>query len=81
MLSGMTIQDGDLFTLDLGHPEIMRTILAQVLATGDVIGRDAQGRTVLTVAVEDWLFDAMAALDADLEDLEPEPDDEDDGLG
>ena len=55
-------------------------ILAQVLATGDVIGRDAQGRTVLVVAVEDWLFDAMAALDADLEDLEPEPDDEDDGL-
>ena len=80
MLSGMTIQDGDLFTLDLGHPEIMRMILAQVLATGDVIGRDAQGRTVLVVAVEDWLFDAMAALDADLEDLEPEPDDEDDGL-
>lgn len=36
--------------------------------------------TIPVVAVEDWLFDAMAALDTDLEDLEPEPDDEDDGL-
>jgi hypothetical protein len=74
----MAIQDGEPFTLNLGHPEIMRSILAQILATGDVLGRDEVGRTVLAVAVEDWLFDELAALDADLADLEPEPDEEDD---
>ena len=33
---------------------------------------------MLAVSVEDWLFDALAAFEADLEDLEPEPDEEDD---
>lgn len=66
------------FTLDLGHPEILRTVLAGVLATGDVVGHDHAGRIVLTIAVEGWLFDELAALDADREDLEPEPDEEDD---
>ena len=64
--------------LDLDHPEILRAVLAGVLATGDVVGRDHAGRVVHTVAVEGWLFDQLAALDADLEDLEPEPDEDDD---
>lgn len=74
----MAISDGERFVPNLGHPEIMRSILGQILSTGDVLGRDEAGRTVLAVAVEDWLFDALAAFDADLEDLEPEPDEEDD---
>ena len=74
----MAISDGEPFTLNLGHPELMRSILAQILGTGDVLGRDEAGRTVLAVAVEDWLFDELAAPDAALEDPEPELDEEDD---
>lgn len=64
--------------LDLGCPKVLRTILSGVLATGDVVGHDEAGRVVLAVAVEGWLFDKLAALDVDLEDLEPEPDENDD---
>lgn len=48
----------------------MRAVLSGIVATGDVIGQDADGRTVLAVAVEDWLLDALADLDAGAEDLE-----------
>jgi hypothetical protein len=48
------------------------------LATGDVLGRDEAGGVVLAVAGEPWLFDELAAFGADLDELEPEPDDEDD---
>src|SRR5688500_9296907 len=65
-------------TPDLTHPDVLRAVLAGVLATGDVVGRDHAGRLVLTLAVEDWLFDKLAALDAALEDLEPEPTEDDD---
>ena len=34
------------------HPEIMRGILEQVLATGDVLGYDGEGRIVMAVGVE-----------------------------
>jgi hypothetical protein len=76
--AAMAIQDGEPFTLNLGRPEVVRSILAQILGTGDVLGRDQAGRTVLAVSVEDWLFDALAAFNAELEDLEPEPDEDDD---
>ena len=55
------------------HPEIMRSILEQILATGDVVGAAGPGRTILGVTVDNWLFDALAAFGTDLEDLEPEP--------
>jgi hypothetical protein len=47
----------DRFVPNLGHPEIMRAILANVLATGDVLGRDQADRIVLAVAIDAWLFD------------------------
>lgn len=62
----MAIRDGDQFGLNLAHPKIMRAILAQVQATGDVLGRDEEGRTVLAVAVDNWRFDAMAGFDTDI---------------
>jgi len=62
------------------HPEVMRGILGQVLATGDVLGHDSQGRIVLAVAVEPWLFDALAEFGTDLGDDEPEPDEDDDAV-
>ena len=64
---------------NIHHPDVMRCILEQILATGDVVGSDGPGRTVLAVTVENWLFDELAALGADLEDCEPEPIESDDG--
>lgn len=64
------------FVPNLHHPEIMR-----ILATGDVIGRDEHGRTVLAVAVDNWLFDELAAFGADLEDRDGDPDEDDDPAG
>jgi hypothetical protein len=74
----MAIGETDEFRLNTGHPDIMRSILAGILATGDVLGRDASGRTVLAVAVDDWLLDEMARFGSELEDMEPEPDEDDD---
>ena len=61
------------------HPDVMRAILRGIVETGDVLGAAVPGRTVLAVTVDDWLLDELAALGADIEDHEPEPD-EDDGL-
>jgi hypothetical protein len=63
-----------------------RTILHHVLHHGDIAGRDAAGRTVITLAVDDWLLEQLLAFDADAEEIEDggdsEPDDdaEEDGL-
>jgi hypothetical protein len=46
--------------------------LGRILETGDVIGRDESGRTVIAVAVEDWMCDWLMAHGADTEDLEPD---------
>ena len=75
------MHDGDTcrFMLNLDHPEIMRAVVANILASGDAIGCDRRGRTILAVAVDDWLLDGLAAFDADREDLEEEePIEEDD---
>lgn len=69
------------FVPNLHHPEIMRGVLERILATGDVIGRDEHGRTVLAVAVDNWLFDELAAFGADLEDRDGDPDEDDDPAG
>ena len=64
------------YVANVHHPEVMRGILEQVLATGDVLGHDSSGRIVLAVAVEPWLFDAFAEFGTDEEDNEPEPDED-----
>jgi hypothetical protein len=50
--AAIAIQDGEPITLKLGHPEILRGILAQILETGDVLGSDGAGRMVLAVSVD-----------------------------
>lgn len=66
-------------TAEPGHlpnihpPDVMRGILEQILATGDVIGSDDPGRTVLAVTVDNWLLNERAALGTELEDCGPEP--------
>jgi hypothetical protein len=46
-----------------------------ILETGDVIGRNESGRTVIAVAVADWMLDWLTSFGAEAEDLEPEEDD------
>jgi hypothetical protein len=57
-----------------------RTILHHMMQHGDVTGRDAVGRRVITLAVDDWLFERLMMFDAGAEDLEDsgdgEPDDD-----
>ena len=43
----------DRFVPNLDHREVTRAILANPLATGDVLGRDESGRTILAVAIHD----------------------------
>ena len=54
------------------HPDVMRSILEQIVDTGDVIGSAGPGRTILAVTVDNWLIDELAALGSDLADREPE---------
>ena len=47
-----------------------RTLLRHLLEAGDVIGRDAAGRTVIQLAADDWLLEQLMTFDAGAEDLE-----------
>ena len=57
---------------NIHHPDVMRSILEQIVDTGDVIGAAGLGRTILTVTVDNWLIDELAALGSDPADREPE---------
>jgi len=56
-----------------------RTLLHHLLQAGDVIGRDASGRTLIQLTAEDWLLEQLMTFDAGSEDGEDsgdvEPDD------
>jgi hypothetical protein len=56
-----------------------RTILHHLLERGDVAGHDAVGRTIITLAVDDWLLERLMTFEAGAEDHEDngdgEPDD------
>jgi hypothetical protein len=53
-----------------------RVLLNHALEHGDIAGRDVAGRTVIALAVDDWLLDQLLAFDAGAEDLEDGGDDE-----
>jgi hypothetical protein len=61
-----------------------RALLHHLLEHGDVVGRDAAGRMIIQLAVDDWTFDRLMAFDAaaaEFEDADGEPhaDAEEDG--
>jgi hypothetical protein len=62
-----------------------RALLHYVLKHGDVVGRDNAGRTIIQLAVDDWVLDKLMGSDADAAeredggDAEPDADDERDG--
>ena len=68
-----------LYVPNIHHPDVMRSILQQIVDTGDVIGPAGPGQTILAVTVDDWLIDELAALGSDVADRELEPV-EDNGL-
>ena len=57
-----------------------RALLHHLLEHGDNIGgRDAEGRTIIQLAVDDRVLETLMTFDAEAADLEVEPDDEEDG--
>jgi hypothetical protein len=47
-----------------------RPIFRHLLEHGDVTSRDAGGRAVITLTVDDWLLERLLTFDAGSEDLE-----------
>jgi hypothetical protein len=56
-----------------------RALLHHLLEHGDVVGRDATGRTLIQLAVDDWALEKLLTFDAESAELELEPDNEEDG--
>ena len=54
------------------HPDVIRSILEQIVDTRDVIGAAGPSQTILAVTVDNWLIDELATLGGDLADREPE---------
>ena len=57
---------------NIHHPNVMRSILEQIVDTGDVLGSAGPGRTILAITIDNWMIDELAALGSDLADREPE---------
>ena len=53
-----------------------RALLHHLLEHGDVVGRDTAGRTIIQLAVDDWVLETLMTFDADAAELEDgrEPD-------
>jgi hypothetical protein len=56
-----------------------RALLHHLLEHGDIVGRDAVGRTIIQLAVDERVLETLMTFDADAAELEPEPDEEEDG--
>jgi len=55
-----------------------RVLLHHILEHGDIVGRDAAGRTIVQLAVDDWTLEKLMTVDADAAELEDEGDAEPD---
>ena len=62
-----------------------RALLHHLLEHGDIVGRDAVGRTIIQLAIDDWALEKLMTFDADAAELEdgadaePDADDVEDG--
>jgi hypothetical protein len=56
-----------------------RALLHHIIEHGDVVGRDAAGRIIIQLAVDDRVLEKLMTFDAEAAELLPEPDDEEDG--
>ena len=66
-------------SLPLSQNVQARALLHHLLEHGDIVGRDAVGRTIIQLAVDDRVLETLMTFDADAAELEPEPDEEEDG--
>lgn len=57
---------------ELEHTAALQAFVSALVEHGDVKWHDEQGRIVMQLAIEPWIFDALCLLGADAEDLEPE---------
>ena len=55
-----------------------RALLHHILEHGDIVGRDAAGRTIIQLAVDDWALEQLMAFDPGAAELEGGGDDEPD---
>jgi hypothetical protein len=46
-----------------------RALLHDLLGHGDIVGRDTAGRTILQLALDDWVLEKFVTFDADAADL------------
>jgi len=49
-----------------------RVLLHHILEQGDVVGTGRAGRTIIQLAVDDWILDQLLQFDGGAEDLEPD---------
>jgi hypothetical protein len=61
--------------LPLSHNVQARALLHHLLEHGDIVGT----ATIIQLAVDDRVLETLMTFDAEAADLEPEPDDEEDG--
>jgi hypothetical protein len=54
------------------HPEVMRSILEQIVATGDVLGAAGPGCTFLAGTIDNWRIDELAFTGPATVDREPQ---------
>ena len=46
-----------------------RALMHHLLEHGDIVGRDAEGRTIIQLAVGDWALEKLMAFDPDAAEL------------
>jgi hypothetical protein len=56
-----------------------QALLHHLLEHADIVGTDTAGRTFILLAVDDRVFERLMTFDAEAAELEPEPDDEENG--
>jgi hypothetical protein len=57
---------------ELEHTAALQAFVSALVEQGDHVGEDDQGRVVMELAIEPWIFDALCLLGADTADMEPE---------
>jgi hypothetical protein len=55
-----------------------RALLHHLLEHGDIVGSDPVGRTIVQLAVDDWVYEKLMTFDAEATELEDGDDDEPD---
>jgi hypothetical protein len=62
-----------------------RALLHHLLEHGDILGKEISGRTIIQLAVDDWVLERLLSFDAEATEFEdggddePDADDEEDG--